>query len=82
MDDPNDVAESAIAAAGSKYSLVGAIIARAHQLTLGYPPRIEGVDAISVEKPAMLALREIAAGAVEIAVAEQVSRDEKISSRA
>jgi DNA-directed RNA polymerase omega subunit len=64
--DCNDVAEAAVKAAGSKFALVGAVVTRANQLSAGYPPVIEGLDAIAIEKPAMTAIREIAAGAVEV----------------
>ena len=64
--DPTDVAEAAVANAGSKFRLVGAVICRAHQLSEGYPPAIDGLDALTIEKPAMTALREIAAGAITV----------------
>jgi DNA-directed RNA polymerase omega subunit len=64
--DCTDVSEAATRNAGSKFALVAAVVARAHQLSMGYPPVIEGLDAIAIEKPAMTAIREIAAGAVEV----------------
>jgi DNA-directed RNA polymerase omega subunit len=63
MTDLNRTAERAQAKAGSRFTLVGAIVRRAHQLTEGYPPLVTGVE---IDKHATTALREIAAGAVEI----------------
>jgi DNA-directed RNA polymerase omega subunit len=59
----NDVAERAVERVGSKFELVGAIVQRAHQLSQGYPPLVTGVD---LDKTATTALREIAAGVVEV----------------
>jgi DNA-directed RNA polymerase omega subunit len=59
----NDVAERAVKRVGSKFELVGAIVQRAHQLSQGYPPLVTGVD---LDKTATTALREIAAGVVEV----------------
>ena len=64
--DVTDIAQTAEEAVGSRFALVGAIVARAHQLSQGHPPAIVGLDAVAMEKPAMVALREIAAGAVEV----------------
>jgi DNA-directed RNA polymerase omega subunit len=64
MPDLQRKAERAVAAAGgSKFMLVGAIVARAAQLGAGWPPVVTGVE---VDKFATTALREIAAGAVEV----------------
>lgn len=63
-DSLGRTAERAIAAAGgSKFTLVGAIVARAQQLGGGWPPLVTGVE---IDKFATTALREIAAGAVEV----------------
>jgi DNA-directed RNA polymerase subunit K/omega len=57
-DRLNAAAERAVAAAGgSKFALVGAIVARAAQLGAGWPPLVTGVE---VDKFATTALREIA----------------------
>jgi DNA-directed RNA polymerase omega subunit len=65
MSDSLDrTAERAIVAAGgSKFTLVGAIVARAAQLGAGWPPLVTGVE---IDKYATTALREIALGEVEV----------------
>jgi DNA-directed RNA polymerase omega subunit len=68
-DRLNDVAERALACAGgSKFTLVGAIVARAHQLEVGWPPLVTGV---AIDKCATTAIREIASGAVEVGHVER-----------
>jgi DNA-directed RNA polymerase omega subunit len=55
--------DRAVKVAAGKFTLVGAIVARAAQLGMGWPPLVTGV---AIDKYATTALREIAAGAVEV----------------
>jgi DNA-directed RNA polymerase omega subunit len=79
MRDPDltDVAQRAVKNAGGRFSLVGAIVKRSHQLSVGHPPLVTGVE---LDKHTTTALREIAAGAVEVcesAPNRTVERDEE-----
>ena len=58
-----DQTEEAVYQGGSKFGTVNAIAKRSHQLTNGCQPLVGNVN---IEKPAMTALREIAAGKVTI----------------
>jgi DNA-directed RNA polymerase omega subunit len=56
-----DQTEEAVYRGGSKFATINAIAKRAIQLNNGVKPLVSEAD---VEKPAMTALREIAAGKV------------------
>ena len=74
-----DVAQRAVEKAGSKFGLVGAIVKRANQLSVGHPPLVTGVE---LDKHTTTALREIAAGAVEVCESAPNRTSERDESRA
>lgn len=67
-------AERAAEITGSRFTLIGAIVKRAAQLNVGYPPLVTGVE---TDKHATTALREIAAGAVEVGKRDTLVREQR-----